>query len=358
MMRRALLFLMPLLTFAQPPKVLTLVEAEALAIRNHPRISAAGLSAQAADQVTAQVKAALSPTVIANLTGVGAALNTDVSAGNVTTSALSGRLAGGVVASQLLYDFGRTRNLTKSADLRAGAQREVTHLTRNQTLLEVRAAYYRTLQAQSVLRVAQETVDARKLTLKQVSRLAESKLKSSLDVTFAEVNVSEAELVLFRAENDISAALASLSASLGYDGRQTFTLAEQPMPSPLEPGDAEAVKAALGRRPELLGLRLQRDANLEFARGEKALQYPTISALGVAGGIPVHDSRLLHPYYAAAGVNVSIPVLNGGIFSARRAEADLRAQAAAQDVRDLEIRIERDVRVAWLNAENAFRRLD
>ncbi|MBI3666914.1 MAG: TolC family protein [Acidobacteria bacterium] len=61
--------------------------------------------------------------------------------------------------------------------------------------------------------------------------------------------------------------------------------------------------------------------------------------------------------YSAAGINVNIPVFNGHLFSARRAEADLRAQAAQQEVRDLENRIARDVRVAWLNADTAFRRL-
>jgi len=73
--------------------------------------------------------------------------------------------------------------------------------------------------------------------------------------------------------------------------------------------------------------------------------------------LPAHDDKL-HGSYSGIGVNVSIPVLNGSLYSARRTEADLRAQAAAQDVRDLEIRIERDVKVAWFNATNAFRRLD
>jgi len=55
---------------------------------------------------------------------------------------------------------------------------------------------------------------------------------------------------------------------------------------------------------------------------------------------------------------VNIPILNGGLYAARRTEAELRALAAAQDSRDLEIRIERDIKVAWFSATNAFRRLD
>jgi outer membrane protein len=79
--------------------------------------------------------------------------------------------------------------------------------------------------------------------------------------------------------------------------------------------------------------------------------------IGAAGVVPIHQDKI-NTSYSAVGVNVSIPILNGGLFSSRKAEADLRAQAAAQDTRDLEIRIERDVKLAWLNATNAFRRLD
>jgi len=50
-------------------------------------------------------------------------------------------------------------------------------------------------------------------------------------------------------------------------------------------------------------------------------------------------------------------VLNGGLFRARRTEAELRAQSAAQAVLDLQNRVARDVRVAWLAAETAFQRL-
>jgi outer membrane protein len=57
-------------------------------------------------------------------------------------------------------------------------------------------------------------------------------------------------------------------------------------------------------------------------------------------------------------VNVSIPVLNGGLFRARREEAESRAAAAGKDIQVLSIQIARDVRVAWLEASDAFRRLD
>ena len=75
-----------------------------------------------------------------------------------------------------------------------------------------------------------------------------------------------------------------------------------------------------------------------------------------AGVAPVRDDRLQETY-SAAGVNVSIPVLNGGLFRARYSEAQPHATAASKDAEALSVQIARDVRVAWLAANDAFQRI-
>lgn len=351
------LFLCTLVAYGQGPKTLTLAEAQAIAIKNHPRLKSSALNARAASEVTRQVKSAKLPALVTNITGVGAQHDTSSAAGNLTTSSLASRLATGFTASQLLYDFGRVGSLTKSAELREEAQKESTQATRQQILLQVRASYFQALRAQSLLKVAEETLAERRITLRQVTRLFENKLRSSLDASFAEVNFSEAELLLYRADNEIKAAMAELAAAMGLDSGETFALAGEPLPAALDSDPAQFIQAATRTRPELTGLRLQRDAALQSARAEKSLMYPTVSAIAGAGVIPAHEEKL-HGTYSAAGINISIPVFNGSLYSARRAEAELRAEAANHDVRDLEIRIARDVKVAWLNAGNAFKRLD
>jgi len=52
-----------------------------------------------------------------------------------------------------------------------------------------------------------------------------------------------------------------------------------------------------------------------------------------------------------------VPLFAGGLYSARQQEAELRARAAEENLRDEENNIVRDVRIAWLNAQNAFERL-
>ena len=78
---------------AQSPGTLTLEEAEQRAIKNHPRIAAASLNAQAAGTAVKQVRSAFQPLLSANLTSVGADRDTSIAAGSVQTSGLASRAA-------------------------------------------------------------------------------------------------------------------------------------------------------------------------------------------------------------------------------------------------------------------------
>jgi outer membrane protein len=343
--------------WAQAPAGISLTQAQDIAVRNHPRIASAALTAQAGESVIKEVQAAKYPTLSGNVTAVGAEPNTALSAGAVTTSSVFSRAATGLVATQLLTDFGRTKSLEQSAKLRNASQNQNVTNTRAQVLIEVQQTYYQALASESVLKVAQATLDLRRVTLRQVSALAQSALRSTLDVSFAQVNVSQAELDLFHAENDARASHARLSAAMGYEGDQPFSLTDEPLSSALDPDVDALIGKAMNERPDLQALRLNRDALDRYGDAEKRLRNPTITAAAVAGVAPVREDRLSESY-SAAGVNVSIPILNGGLFKARREEAESRAAAANKDVQDLSLQIARDVRIAWLDANDAFRRLD
>jgi len=344
-------------TAAQQVRKLTLAEAEDAAIRNHPRLSSASLSAEAARSAVTESRSALLPTLTSNFTSVEAEHSSTLSVGAIQTSSLYSRVAVGVGISQLITDFGRTSNLVDSAKLRAAASGKNVVATRAGIRVTVDQAYYRALAANSVLRVAQAVLENRRLTLRQVQALAQSSLKSTLDVSFAEVAVSDAELALVRAENDVQAASAHLSSAMGSERAESFELTDEPLPSALGSDTELYVANAIRQRPDLAALQLARDSAQRFADAERALSHPAISAVGVAGALPVTDPRLKQTY-SAAGVNVSVPIFNGHLFAARHTEAELRAEAASKDVADLAIQVSDQVRTAWLEANTAFRRLD
>jgi outer membrane protein len=336
---------------------LALGEAHETAIHNHPLISVADLKALVARQVTRQVRSAWFPNLSANALGVGTAENNTrlAAIGALNNPAIFDREGEGLMISQLITDFGRTANLTGSAKLQAEAASNSAQATREQILLAVDGAFFSALQAQAVTRVAQQTVAARQVFLDQIRALATNKLRSELDLSFARVNVDDARLLLSKAQNDLQAAFAQLSTVMGLREAKSYRLTEQALPPEVSTNISDFVQQALRDRPDVLSLRNQREAALRFARAEKELRYPTISAVGSAGVVPIHDSALPDKY-AAAGVVLNIPLFAGGYFSARQQAAELQARAEEASLRDLENNVIRDVRVTWLNAQNAFDR--
>jgi outer membrane protein len=228
---------------------------------------------------------------------------------------------------------------------------------RADVVLDVDRAYFNALRAEAVLRVARRTVDARQLAVDQITALAGSNLKSGLDVSFARVNLGQAQLLLVQARNDVEAAYASLTAALGSPEPAAYELADEPMP-PTPPDDAGALVAeALRHRPDIAARRFSQQAATAFAEAERRLWFPAVSAIGAAGFTPYHQAGLTDRY-SALGVTVTVPLTNGNLYTARHAEAAFRAQAEEQTLRDLENRVSRDVRVAWLNVRTAFQRVD
>jgi outer membrane protein len=339
------------------PPSLSLKEAEALALKNNPLISVAQLTALASQQVTREVRSNLWPTATGDLTGVDSHDNSRITAGALNNPIIYQRAAAGVMVSQLITDFGRTKNLVSSADLSAKAANQNAAATKEQILLAVDQAFYGALQAHAVLLVAQQTVGARQTVADQVGALFKSKLKSQLDFSFANVNLAQAQLLVLDAENNENAALATLAMILGYRDTQNFRLIDDTTPmNPPSSNVEDLISQALAARPEILSLQFQEQAAQKFHNAERDLFLPNISAVGAAGDTPVRNP-VLSNWYGAVGVNVQIPLFNGFLYSARSQESALRAQAAHDRVLDLRNQIARDVRTGWLNANAAYARL-
>jgi outer membrane protein len=356
-MKRVLLTLVfPAGVFAQQPMHLTLADAQRLAVQNNPQYSSAKYTAAAAHQQPAQYRAAELPNLSGAVTGVGADNGSRLAAGVLNNPSVYSRAAAGVIASQLITDFGRVHNLVGMSNLQAQAADQAGEFTRADVLLAATRAYFDVLRAQAVLKVALQTVAARQLVSDQITALARSQLRSQLDVTFANVNLSDAKLLQLQAENGVNSANAELATALGLPNQTAFDVADEAMPAALPAQADPLIAEAMQNRPDLKSLQLQQSAAERFTHAEHDLYYPTVSAIAAAGGVPAGEPPLSRGY-GAVGVNVSIPVFNGGLFKARESEAALRAKAAAQNVADLANRITRDVRVAWLNANTALQRV-
>ncbi len=338
---------------------LSIAQAEQIAIRNNPNISVVRLLALAQAQVTREVRSAEMPMATGNLTAVDSHENSRITAGLLNNPTVYNRAAGGLTVSQLITDFGRTHNLVLSAESTAKAQLESERATELDITLTVDQAFYQALTAQAVLKVALETLTQRQATADQVGALAKAKIRSDLDRSFADVQVSQSQLLLLDAQDSEQSAMATLNDVLGSEQDQQYALVDEtsgnPQPAPTDP--EALVSAAFTARPDLAAMNDNFTAARQFSAAERDLWLPTISAMAAVGGTPVRADQIQSSWYGAAGANVSIPVFNGFLFNADAKDAKLRAQAAHENVRNLRDTIARDVRTAVLNAQTAYQRI-
>jgi outer membrane protein len=342
---------------AAPP--LTRAGAEALALHNNPRITVGHLLSLAQGQVVRQSRSGELPLVNGSLTAEGAYDGSRLGSGSLSDSRLLQHVGGGVFVSQLITDFGRIHNLVSASKLQVQAQQANEQATREDVVLVADQAFFNTLQAQAVLQVAQQTVATRQATQTQIGQLTKNNLRSTLDASFADVNVSQAQLLVLDAQNNADAAMAALDEVLGLDHQQSYTLVDDPGAPPPPPPDVDVLtQMALRQRPDLQALADTRDSEEKLSRAQNEQRLPTISALGTVGGTPVRNGRyFISSWDGAVAANINVPIFNGFLFSSQAKETDLRAEATDAQAAALRDVIVRDVKTAWIAANNNFARI-
>jgi outer membrane protein len=341
------------------PLRLTRQEAEKIALAQNPGIHISQLIAKVQHQAVRERRADELPNLNGNLTAVAANDGSRLSSGSLTASTLLEHAGMGVQLSQLITDFGHTANLVASAKLQEQARLSDAEASGQAIVLATDQVFFTVIEAQETLKVAIQTVSARQALLDQVEALTTSKLRSDLDLSFAQVNLSQAKLLQLDAQNNLDAAEAALSAVLGYDKLMNVELIDDTGAlQPPAPNADILIAQAIQNRPDLQSLRFSEQAALKFSKAQHKQLLPTITALGVVGGTPVGSSQYFTTnWFGAVGGNVSIPIFNGFRLSAQASEASLQAQAASEQTRALREQVTRDVRTAWLNANTAWQRV-
>lgn len=345
-------------TTRQEATPLSLAQAEAIALKNNPQISIEKLNALVAQQYVREARSALLPNAYLSVTAVAANPGSRIAAGGLNNPVLFPRAAAGAAASQLITDFGRTTNLLSSSEYRAKAENETSAATTADIILAVDQAYFNTLETKALVDVAEQTISARQTLVDKIKALTDAKLRSDLDLSFTNVDLARAKLLLLEARNNYDTSRSALSAILGYSDQQDFVLVEElpaVTPPPLDP--LPLIQQALQQRPEVASAQNEVEAAQKFGSAEHDLLRPSISALGVVGEAPVRDNHIPN-WYGAVGVNINIPVFNGFLFNARAKAADLQTEVARQKLMALRNNIARDVRNTWQDSNRAFERLE
>lgn len=355
-----LLVLSPNVTRADDaPASLTLGEAQKIALANHPQIKASDYEAKAAEADITATRSGYFPQISGNAIRAFANPNTRLAAtGGLNNPTVIDRGSFGIGASQLITDFGRTNAEVDAAEAALQAEQQRGNLTRAGVLLNVTRAYFNSLRAETLQKIAKETLKTRQTLLDQITSLHDVKMRSDLDLSLAKQGIDDANLLMLKAENGHEDSMAELSEALGYSDTHEFTLTYVDDATPPSGTMDSSLHMALANNPDLAALRADADAADHEATATRRAYYPTLSAVGFAGETPVRTvDQHINPTYGAGGVNLSIPIYTGGRQTADADKAEAKANAAKTRVTIKTNQLARDVRQAFDNVQIAYKNI-
>jgi outer membrane protein len=338
------------------PPPLTLAQAQAIAVREHPDVRSRDFDVAAAQQAVNVAKAPFAPQVKGTAITAFAAPGTRISAyaGGINSPTVIQRGALGVGISQYISDFGRTRDLVRAAELDLQGLASARDASRDLVLLNVTEAYYEVLRANELLVFAEQTQAERRTLLQQLTALQHAGLRSTLDVAIAARDLSEADQLVLQGRNGRDDAWARLAESMGSSRVRTYTL-QTPETLPTLPSSVDSLlDSAYRTNPTLANLQAKFGAAQSRAAAAKHLRAPTIYAYGYAGLTPFRDdAEPINPSYEAFGVELNVPIFSGGALEAERTQAADAAMAAAAAVEAQRNMLARDVRIAYDSVQTA-----
>ena len=225
---------------------------------------------------------------------------------------------GQISLSEMLYDFGVTQNKVTIQKLERDAYKINLTSTINDVIMNVKNDYYNLLYAYDRRDVAEDTVKKFEMFYNQAKAFYEIGTNPKVDVTIAEVNLSNAKLELIQANNAVDIAVAKLNNSIGLPYKTQYNVRERLQYYPVTVTLDDAVSIAEKSRPDLLILEKKVEAAKQNWKLAKKAYYPNIS---VEGQVAVGGKNPTSTYGYNLGGYLNFPTVNGMLIKNQIKEA-------------------------------------
>ncbi len=325
----------------------TLQEALTAAYRNNPTLAGARAGQRATDEEVPIQKSQGRP----NLGTTGAYTEFVKQSSNSFVSP-ERALTAQANLSVPIYSGGAVRNGVRGAEARVAAGRADLRGTESSIFSQTVAAYMDVLRGQALVGLQANQVDVLGVNLQATSDRFEIG-----DLTRTDVAQSQSRLAL--AQSDLQTAQANLIAARETYAQLTGMAADDLQPPPPLPGfpasvdDAEDI--ALVQNPDILGAKERARASGFDVNVAGASRLPRVSVVtggsytNYLGSLDSGGAVALPQTSTAAqvGVQLNLPLFQGGLPAAQRRQAQAREAAALEQVVGAERAVIAQVRSAW-----------
>ena len=251
-----------------------------------------------------------------------------------------------------------------NAEANFQANRARHQANRQDLLVSVTESYYRLLQAEKLVQVAEQSVLRAQLHLDFSNARFDNGLASRSDILKAKVAQSDANLVLISARNAQLAARGQLNLLMGRAVQLPLRIVDD---LDLVGGTAESglmtvegefeqyLRIAFENRPELERVDQQikaQQANIRFAHGD---YFPTVSV----DGSYTYAGETVSSLYASSyiGMSVSVPLFSGFSRPARVEQENLALRNLKHEKERMRLQIGVEVWNAYLQVKEAVERV-
>jgi len=343
------------------PEVLTLDKAVELALSNHPSLRVASGTQAINEALVGQAQAGFYPQVQGTISKTLRTTNSTsqfsgsaTSTGRQTNGITTGFNSGSVTLNQLLYDFGTIKSQVETAQFNLRAANSDAETIVQLVVVNVQQAYFGLQQTQRLVTVNEEAITQFQKHLDLAKGRFKAGIAPKIDVTTAEVDLSNAQLNLITAKNNALVARVTLNNAMGIQTTSPYRVQDPGQAEPYQVSLDEAVARAMQLRPEMISQRAQERAAEAAIKAAQGNFFPTVtsSATYTYSGI---EFPLVYNWNVNGTVNV--PIFSGFLTKQQvaQARANLLKTKATGDVLRQTILLE--VSQALLNLEAARERL-
>lgn len=266
----------------------------------------------------------------------------------------SDEYSGNISLKQNIYDFGKT---TAQVDVqRFSLDSYLSDLddVKNQIIFNVTQAYYGVLKAGRDRNVSLDVVKQFEQHLEQARGFYNVGTKPKIDVTKAEVDLSNSKLNLIKAENALRIAMASLNNTLGITDAPPYEIDDNLSFIEYRITFEDALRQAYENRPDLKSLKAMENAAGSSVELAKKGYYPALSGnawYGWSGeNFPLEKDWTV-------GATITFPLFSGFSTKYQVEEAKANLNTLKANGESLRQTIFLEVQKAFLNLQEANERI-
>lgn len=335
------------IVYADEPRILSLQECIHIALKKNPEILASKEQVQKSFFKIGETRSEYFPDVELSVNAQKSYQE------NRTGSEYLTQYSAGVSLTQTLFDFGKT---SKKVEIQKEFYRATEWQSKDiilQIVYNVKRAFFGVLKAKKQNETAQEVLRQAQKHLELARGFYEVGLKPKIEVTKAEVELSNAKLGLITAQRQLKEAFLNLKMAMGVIDIPDFDIKEEEYVL-RKLDENEALNIAIERNPQLQVIRVNKQASIfteEFVRRE---YFPTFTGLGnygYTGEFPLHQKWSLL-------FQMSLPLFSGWstAYKLKQARADTAYYFYKED--SLRQQITSQIKNLFIQLKEASQKID